>query len=62
MADKQTKILVVDDDESFLDMLYRFLVDNGYSVEVSINGDKAKTHYNKFLPDIVITDIVMPEE
>ena len=60
MVKKQTKILVVDDDESFLEMLHQFLADNGYEVKLSVNGNQAKEFYNEFLPDIVLTDIVMP--
>lgn len=60
MAQKQ-KVLVVDDNETFLGMLSIFLVKNGYEVFKSNDGKDALIQYEFHLPDIVITDIIMPE-
>ncbi len=54
------KILVVDDDKGFLSLLNEFLVSSGYNVKFSLNGDEAQSQFAEFMPDIVVTDIVMP--
>lgn len=54
------KILVVDDDKDFLSMLDEFLISSGYDVMYSHDGDDAQNQFSKFMPDIVVTDIVMP--
>ena len=55
------KILVVDDNKTFLTMLDDFLVDNDYVVETSDNGAEALKKFAEFVPDVVVTDIVMPD-
>ena len=55
------KILVVDDNQSYLEILNNFLSDNEYDVVSSHNGKDAKDKFEEFTPDIVVTDIVMPE-
>ena len=55
------KILIVDDNNKFLDMLSEFLTANGIVVEVSDNGGEALKKFAGFNPDIVVTDIVMPD-
>lgn len=54
------KILVVDDDKEFLSLLEEFLVSRGYEVMTSLDGDDAQKRFPEFMPDIVVTDIVMP--
>ena len=55
------KILIVDDNKNFLIMLSDFLNNKGFIVEVSDNGSEALKIFSDFIPDIVITDIVMPD-
>jgi len=57
----KVKILIVDDNEKFLQLLNEFLIDNGYDVACSINGEEAQNKFVEFNPDLVITDIVMPD-
>lgn len=57
---KKEKILIVDDNEQLLSMMNEFLVDNDYDVVCSLDGVGAKQIFSEFNPDIVITDIVMP--
>ncbi|MCI5059851.1 MAG: response regulator [Alphaproteobacteria bacterium] len=56
------KILVVDDDDFIRTVLLKTLISAGYDVEESPNGahaiDRLKT--NKY--NLVITDVVMPEQ
>ena len=55
------KILVIDDDINFLDLVDRRLTKEGYLVFTAHSGlnglDKAK----KLVPDIIILDIIMPD-
>ncbi|MGC2061426.1 MAG: HD domain-containing phosphohydrolase [Thermodesulfovibrionales bacterium] len=54
------KILIVDDEESNLKLLTRWLIPLGYDIELASNGEEAlqKTKANR--PDLVILDIMMP--
>lgn len=58
---KNIKILVVDDNETFLDMLSLYLIKNGYDVISSSDGKDALCQFSSHIPDIIITDIIMPE-
>lgn len=62
MADKPTqKVLVVDDEEPILELLSYNLEKAGYRVETAVNGVKALGVAEKFKPDLVLLDIMMPE-
>lgn len=54
------KVLIVDDNQSFLAMLSEFLSNNGYIVMPTADGKEAQKQFPEFMPDIVLTDIVMP--
>lgn len=54
------KVLVVDDEEPILDLLRYNLEKAGYEVKTAIDGIKAIEIAKKFLPDLVILDIMMP--
>lgn len=54
------KILVVDDNNKFLTMLNEFLSNKGFVVDICDNGHEALKKFTDFIPDIVVTDIVMP--
>ena len=55
-------ILVVDDDEAIRDMLQLLLTRKGHSVEVAANGGEGERLIGQSVPDLVITDMMMPEE
>ncbi len=59
--ENDVKILIVDDNKKFLNMLSEFLTENNIVVEVSDNGGEALKKFTDFIPDIVVTDIVMPD-
>jgi len=61
---KKTKktILLVDDDEQFSSYMKEMLGDQGFNVVTADNGDSGLTEYTYTKPDLVITDIVMPEK
>ncbi len=53
-------VLVVEDDQVILEIIHNFLVDN-YIVKVAKNGKAGLEVYNRFKPEIIITDINMPK-
>lgn len=62
MGTKQTqKVLVVDDEESILELLKYNLEKSGYDVKTAGDGAKAVEIAKKFTPDLVLLDIMMPK-
>lgn len=63
MANKQSpKVLVVDDDPDILELLKYNLKKEGYEVETADNGIKAVGIAKKFIPDLILLDIMMPQQ
>ena len=56
------RILVVDDDEMIRDLFGRVLANARYEVRVASNGKQAMVIAGQQHPDLVITDLVMPEQ
>ncbi len=56
------RILVIDDDEQVLDMLYESLTREGYDVLRASNGEQGLRLYRQEPVDLIITDIIMPEK
>lgn len=56
------KILVFDDEPSILLMLKKLLEKAGHEVEVALNGKDGMVLFGKNKPDLLITDIIMPEK
>lgn len=54
-------ILVIDDDESILRLLAKFLKSEGHCVVTEINGSDAIETFKKEKFDLVITDMYMPD-
>jgi CheY-like chemotaxis protein len=54
------KILLVDDDQNTLDLLEVFLYKD-YEIITAVNGYEALTIAEKEQPDLIMTDITMPE-
>jgi two-component system response regulator FlrC len=61
MLEHSRKILVVDDEQNMRIALFEALSRNGHEVVVAENGRMALDLVGKSLPDLVITDIKMPE-
>ncbi|MCH6198719.1 response regulator transcription factor [Aquiflexum sp. LQ15W] len=63
MSDKQkVKILVVDDEPDIIDILTYNLKKEGYEVESAEDGIKAVKIAAKFQPDVILLDIMMPNQ
>jgi len=54
------KILLVDDDQSFVAMLRFLLQGEGYEVDVAYSGEEGLSRINQLPPDLVILDVGMP--
>lgn len=57
---EKNKILLAEDDELLASLLNFRLQKGGYDVVISTNGREVKEHLNKAVPDIIISDIMMP--
>lgn len=55
------KLLVIEDDEYLLQYLSLFLTQKGYEVVSAINGEIGLELFELEKPDLVLTDIIMPE-
>jgi len=56
------RILVIDDDEQVLDMLYESLTREGYDVLRATNGEQGLRLYREESVDLIITDLIMPKK
>jgi CheY-like chemotaxis protein len=54
-------ILVIDDDADIRELIRRLLVKEGYEVVEAPNGKVGVALFEQRHPDLVITDILMPE-
>ncbi|MDZ7667762.1 MAG: response regulator [Desulfotignum sp.] len=54
------KILLVDDEDSNLSLLTRWLVPLNYDIELAANGEEAVQKAKEWRPDLIILDIMMP--
>jgi Response regulator containing CheY-like receiver, AAA-type ATPase, and DNA-binding domains len=55
------RILVVDDDKDVCDLVCLLLESEGYEVTSALGGKQALRYAQSSTPDLVITDVVMPE-
>lgn len=61
MATKQTTILIVDDESSIRRFIAKHLTKFDFQVQTAENGRQAMALIESALPDLVITDLFMPE-
>src|ERR1700732_2229537 len=57
-----TKILVIDDDVIVRETIVQILEDGGYQVLSAEDGKRGMAAFRSERPDLVITDIIMPEQ
>jgi two-component system alkaline phosphatase synthesis response regulator PhoP len=63
MSEKQKiKVLVVDDEPDIVEILKYNLQKEGYEVATAEDGIKAVKVAGKFLPDVILLDIMMPNQ
>ncbi|MDR7451308.1 MAG: response regulator transcription factor [Armatimonadota bacterium] len=54
------KVLIVDDEESIVDLLRSYLTNEGFRVEAAMDGPTALAKARAFRPDVVVLDIMLP--
>lgn len=54
------KILVVDDDDSLAEMIGIVMTSAGYSCDYCYRGDKVWETFQRFQPDLVLLDVMLP--
>jgi PAS domain S-box-containing protein len=59
---KGIKVMAVDDDKDSLGLIKRILARQGAEVETAASVDEALEVFSKFLPDVILSDIGMPEK
>ncbi|MFM7081692.1 MAG: response regulator [Actinomycetota bacterium] len=57
----QQTVMVVEDEEAFVDALVVGLQREGFSVEVARDGAEALVSFDKVNPDIVLLDVMLPK-
>jgi CheY-like chemotaxis protein len=55
-------VLIVEDDKELREMISLSLTRRKYTVLEAINGKEAITHFKPSITDLVVTDLIMPEE
>ncbi len=61
MKNLSTKVLIVDDDPEIIEILNYNLVNSGFLTKSASNGLEAIKKAKKFIPDIILLDVMMPE-
>lgn len=56
------RIVIVEDDDDIRELFQKKLERAGYGVSIACNGVEASRLYKNESPDLVITDIIMPEK
>lgn len=60
MAQPETKILVVDDEEKNVKLMEAILLPRGYGIIKAYNGEEALQQVAKQVPDLILLDVMMP--
>ena len=57
---KKPKIVAIDDEAEFIDMLQSYFLPRGYEIKVAVRGVKGIELVREEKPDVVLTDLKMP--
>ena len=60
MKNLSTKVLIVDDDPEIIEILNYNLINSGFITKSASNGLEAIKKAKKFIPDIILLDVMMP--
>ena len=59
-ADKQARILIIDDEPEITDIVETYFESVGYDVKTANNGEDGLSQARKFKPNLILLDIMMP--
>lgn len=60
MANTQTKVAIIEDDQSIID-IYKFKLEHeGFAVAVALDGKEGLSVVKDFAPDLILLDLRMP--
>src|SRR6185312_14471440 len=62
MSESEPHLLVVDDDARLLELLRRYLSDNGFRITTARDAVEARANLASFAFDLVVLDVMMPGE
>lgn len=62
LEEKKYHILIIDDDKRIRELLKQFLNKNGFFVTTSSDASEAKKEMSKFIFDLMVVDLMMPNE
>ncbi|KEC54659.1 response regulator [Bartonella koehlerae] len=62
LCDDAPHLLVIDDDTRIRNLLFQFLIKNGFRVSVSANANEARRQLANLDFDLLIVDVMMPDE
>src|SRR5688572_18430394 len=62
METKARKVLIADDEPDILEILKYNLSNEGYEVVTAKDGDEALEKTRRFMPDLVVLDVMMPKK
>ena len=57
---RKTRILIVEDEFGLQEIFKDILVMEGYDVRAAVDGVEGLEEYKNFVPDLIFTDVVMP--
>ncbi|MBA2543525.1 MAG: response regulator [Deltaproteobacteria bacterium] len=57
---KEGRVLVVDDERMLRETLGQMLTDEGYVVDLAVDGDTALDRVHEVKPDVILLDLMMP--
>lgn len=60
MSERDSRILVIEDDPTLRDTLAEVFLDEGHEVRSAAHGDEALDHLDGWVPDVILLDIMMP--
>ncbi|MFO1475761.1 MAG: response regulator [Verrucomicrobiota bacterium] len=58
---KRRKILVVEDEADFLELLREYFKQEGFAIATATNGLDAVKKARSLVPDLILLDIILPE-
>jgi CheY-like chemotaxis protein len=56
------RVLIIEDEAELREMIKTSLIRRKYTVMEAVNGKDALTHFKPAMTDLVVTDLIMPEE